>query len=353
MIKAKTIFCLTLVWSGGLLAGCANEPTANPSPSKTTGQRQVFPPIEDVRTFFSSGSNEWYGHSFREIISPPQVKGIILLEDKDLQNPYLPKSSPQQIQDNYNTLFDHLELSDQKAVDPFVAAFEGDSPQFAILTTSGDVIYLEACGGTGMLIFGHGIIGTRINITGFGRPSGAAKPPLNTTHSLPSVEVNYVLDQKPDHWAGRRFGQIIQPNKIKRIALLWEDMTMFGHFVETPEVHNRLLRLYGYDTANRPPPSVAAEVEKQEHQIGYGKLLDRFETSDQKGEMIHLAENEAVLAKLIFLTDSGRVIYMEIVGVIDDHITGVLIHGPGEGVRINLTVLPPASDAKRAEQMTK
>src|ERR1035437_7489973 len=177
-MNPKLLLCLALVLSGCLLAGCANEPTANPSPSETTGRPQVFPPIEDVRTFFS-GSNEWYGHSFREIISPPQVTRVILLEDKNLQNPYFRKASSREIQDYYNRWLDHLEISDEKAGDPFVAAYEGPWPQFAVITKSGDVIYLQACGATGMLIFGHGIIGTRINITGLDRKSTR----LNSSHA--------------------------------------------------------------------------------------------------------------------------------------------------------------------------
>ena len=81
----------------------------------------------------------------------------------------------------------------------------------------------------------------------------------------------------------------------------------------------------------------------------YESLFDRFEASDQKGETSSRTKDETGLAKLILVTDSGEVIYLEIIGVLGriengsvagNHIAGVLIHGPGKGVRINLNILP-------------
>jgi hypothetical protein len=338
-MKTKILLCLALVLSG-VIGGCA--------------MRQNFPPIEAAESHFPSGSpsgsNEWYGHTFRQLIPPLEAKQILLLDDNPRHDPSLPRPSSQEIQDYYNALLNHLELSNQKAGRTGVSDIEGVSAEIAVVTTAGNIIRLQAIGFgrlgsiSSVSVSGPGMA-TGMNVAGFPPASRAANAELIAAGGLPSVKTDYVLDQNPGNWAGRRFAQIIQPGKIKRIILLDEDMIIFGRFVETPKLHRQLLGHYYYDRPFAPPPAILAAIEQEEHQLGYGKLLERFEACDEKAEMIHSAGNEHPLAKLIFMTDSGKVMYLEFLGD-GDRITGVIIHGPRQGVRISLSVFPFESSGR-------
>jgi hypothetical protein len=317
-MKPKFILCLVLVLSGGLL-GCSRAP---------------IPPVESAQGSFSGGtvSNQWSGRTFSEILPPQQIKRVLLLDDRFFWNPFLskPSVSAQETQNYFNQLFNHLEQSGLKTRAPYLADNELTCAQFAIITSSGDVFHIEALSKLGpgvasLLISGHGIE-TRIDIKDFQASSVTNLPAIATNQPWLMVETDYLLDQKPGDWAGQRFGQIVPPDKIKRIILLEQ-------FNDIPEY----------------APAAPTDDARQARQRCYESLFDRFETSNQKAGTNSMTKDECGLAKLVLITDSGEVIYLEIIGVlgriengsvVDKHITGVLIHGPGKGVRINLNILP-------------
>lgn len=318
-MKPNLIPCLALVLSGGLIC-CARTP---------------IPPVESTQDSISGGtvSNQWSGRTFSEILPPQQIKRILLLDDRFFLNPFLSKPSVtvQETQKYYNQLFDHLERSDQKTHAPYLAAYEMTCAQIAVVIRSGDIFHIEALSGMGpggvssLLISGRGIE-TRIDIKDF-RPSPATnQPAVATNQPQLTVETDYLLDQMPGDWAGQRFGQIISPKKIKRFIVLQQ-----------------------FDDILAYVPAAPAADARQSRQMCYESLFGRFEASDQKGETSSRTKDETGLAKLILVTDSGEVIYLEIIGVLGriengsvagNHIAGVLIHGPGKGVRINLNILP-------------
>jgi hypothetical protein len=314
--KSKLILCLALVLSGTLF-DC---------PSRG----QALPLIEDSRGFSSGTSNKWVGHSFREIIPPDDVKNVILFDDRS-QNLLSPKKSPQEIKNYYNRLFDYLEQSDQKAENAFLAGNEGTRAQFAVITSSGNVLRIQALskmgpGGVSSVLFsGHGKE-TRIDIKDFQQSSTTNPPTADATSSLPQVETDYLLEQKPDDWTEKRFEQIVPAGKIKRIILLEEITDMFDYIPNMPKASTQ-----------------------EEHQNLYGKLFGSFEASAGKAEKLSLANEECPFARLLLFTDSNQIIYLEIIGtlgriennsVVGNHISGVLIHGHGKGVRINLNIAP-------------
>ena len=179
-----------------------------------------------------------------------------------------------------------------------------------------------------MLVSGHGIE-ARIDIKDF-RPSLATnQPAVAAKQPQLAVETNYLLDQKPGDWTGLRFEQIISAGKIKRIILLEQIADILDYGPTAPMVDSQRGR-----------------------QMCYESLFDRFETSNQKAGTNSMSKDECGFAKLILITDSGEVIYLEIIGVlgriengsvVGRYIAGVLIHGPGKGVRINLNNLPATS----------
>jgi hypothetical protein len=318
-MKPKLILGLALVLSGAFL-GCSRTP---------------IPTVESAQVSFSGGtvSNQWSGRTFSEILPPQQIKRILLLDDRFFRNPFLskPSASIPETQSYFNQLFNHLERSDQKMGVPCLADNELTCAQFAVITSSGDIFHIEALSGmgpggvAGLLISGHGIE-TRINVKDF-RPSPATnQSAVVTNQPRLAVETDYLLDQKPGDWAGQRFGQIVPSDKIKRIILLEQINDILHYVPETPAVDARQARQKCYDS-----------------------LFDRFETSNQKAGTNSMTKDECGFAKLILVTDSGEVIYLEIIGVlgriengavVDKHITGVLLHGPGKGVRINVNILP-------------
>ena len=330
------ILCLALILNGGLFD----------YPSRP------IPTIEYAKGFISQPTNEWSGHNFSEIIPPQKASQIILLEERNFQGLFSLKASPDKTRDYYNHFFNHLEHSSRKTQPPYLQSNEEPRAGFAVITSSGNLIHIQVIGDGGLgggslaaIISSNGI-STRLNVPEFQETSPTNRPVPDTKQLLPSVETDYALDQNAGDWLGRRFKEIIPLNKIKRLAVLEEDMTILDHFVATPELHKKLLQTYHYDQRVGPPPATEAAVNQQEHQIGYGKLFDRFEASSQKAEKISLANNEGTRAKLVLITDAGKVIYLEIVVGIEHHITGVLIHGPGKGVRINLNILPASFDVK-------
>src|SRR5664279_557303 len=185
-MKPKIILCLVLVLSGGLVGG--------------SQQHQAFPLVEDIRACYTSRSNEWNGRCFRDIIPPPQVKHILLLDDADFRNPFLHKPSAQEIQNYYNQLFNHLERSNQKTCAPYLADNESIRVQFVVITSSGNVLHVQALSGMGpggvlgVLISGHGIE-ARINIEDFQRSSMTNQPAVAAKQPLVMVETDYLLNQ--------------------------------------------------------------------------------------------------------------------------------------------------------------
>ena len=313
-MKGKFILGLSLILSGGWI-GCAGTP---------------IPPIETAQDTFSERiPNEWAGRTFSEILPPQGIKHILLLDDAAFRNPFfLPKPSAQETQDYYIQLFEHLERSGEKTSAPGLADNEMTRAQFAVITKSGDVLRVQALSKGGpeavssVLISGHGIE-ARINIEDFQRSSATNQPVVAAKQPQLNVETDYLLDQKPGDWAGVRFGQIIQPGKIKRVIL----------FQQAADILNYVNG-------------------QQERQKCYESLFNRFEASNQKGETISVTKDETRLAEFILITDSGEVIHLEIVGtlprmengsLVGNHIAGVVIHGPGKGVRINLNILPATS----------
>jgi hypothetical protein len=318
-MKPKLLLGLALVLSGGLI-GSAGTP---------------IPPIETAQDTFSEPvPNEWAGRTFSEILPPQQIKRILPLDDADFRNPFfLSKPSAQETQNYYNQLFEHLECSGEKTSAPYLAGNEMTRAQFAVITSSGDVLRVQALSKmvedvSSVLISGHGIE-ARIDIKDF-RPSlSTSRPAVAAKQTLPEVETHYLLDQKPGDWAGLRFGQIISPGKIKRIILLEQIANILDYGPTAPLVDSQRGR-----------------------QMCYESLFDRFETSNQKAGTNSMSKDECGFAKLILITDSGEVIYLEIVGalgriengsVVGSHIAGVLIHGSGKGVRIDLDILPATS----------
>ena len=318
-MKPKILLCLALVLSGGWL-GCSRTP---------------IPPVESAQVSFSGGtiSNQWSGRTFSEILPPQQIKRILLLDDRFFRNPFLskPPVSVQETQNYFNQLFNHLEQSGLKTRAPYLADNELTCAQFAIITSSGDVFHIEALsrmgpgGVSSLLISGHGIE-TRIDIKDFQASSVTNLPAVATNQPRLTVETDYLLDQKPGDWAGQRFSQIVPSDKIKRIILLEQ-----------------------FDDILEYVPAAPAADARQARQRCYDSLFDRFVTSNQKAGTNSMTKDECGFAKLVLITDSGEVIYLEIIGVlgriengsvVDKHITGVLIHGPGKGVRINLNILP-------------
>lgn len=319
-MNPKLLLCLALVSSGGVIAGADT----------------LLPPVETARDTFSEPvPNEWAGHTFSEILPPQGIKLILLLDEVDFRNPFfLSKLSARETQNYYNQLFDHLERSGEKTSAPYLADNEMTRAQFAVIPKSGDVLRVQALSKLGsedvssVLVSGHGIE-ARIDIKEF-RPSLATnQPPVAAKQPQLAVETNYLLDQKLGNWAGRRFGQIIPPGKIKRIILFEQAANILDYV----------------------PATLMADAQR-EQQMCYESLFDHFETSHQKAGTNSITKGECGLAKLILITDSGEVSYLEIVGflgsiengsVVGDHISGVLIHGPGQGVRIDLNILPATS----------
>jgi len=337
-MKTNSILMLTLV------LGCARSGLAQPSPT--------LPPVEMLHPAWSAAGNAWNGKPFREIIPAGQIKHIILLEDRSQNFLKAPPANPKAVQDNFNQLFRQLERSGQPAGNAYLMDNELLCAQFAVVTTSNEVLHLQACGNFSSQPNGFWISrpgqSARINITGF-KPTAGATPPANPI--LPPVEVNYLLNPTPGDWAGQTFRQIIRPEHLRHIFLLEEDMDIVDHFVETPAGREKLLRHYAYDRRLSPPPAIAAAVEQTEHQTGYARLLAGLAASPQTAGPIHLNPNECVRSRLLLFTDTGGIISLEIVtslqiiGGADSQITGVLLRGPGQGVRINLTVPPLRSEA--------
>jgi hypothetical protein len=315
-MKSKLLLCLALVLSGGLF-GCAQP---------------LIPPVETAQdTFSESVPNAWAGRTFSEILPPQEVKHILLLDDAIFRNPFLIKPSAQEIQNYYSQLFNHLECSGQKTSAPYLADNEMTRAEFAVITSSGEIFRVQALskmgpgGVSSVLISGHGIE-ARIDIKDFQQSYVTNQPAFATNQPQLTVETDYLLNQKAGNWDGQRFKQIIPQHKIKRIILLKQAEDLLDYVAMTPAVDRQ-----------------------QERQMCYESLFDRFEASSQKGEMVSMNKDEWGLAELILITDSGEAIYLEIVGVsgriengsvVGNHIAGILIHGPGKGVRINLNILP-------------
>ena len=321
-MQLKIILCLVLVLSGGLAAFA----------------RTPIPPVETIVNSVSGStiSNQWSGRTFSEILPPGQIKTILLLDDSVFQNLYLPKPTAQETQSYYNQLFNHLECSTRKTGVPYLADNEMTRAQFAVINRSGDIFRIQALSKMGpgavssLLISGHGLE-TRMDITDF-QPSPVTNPPAVAAQpALPAVETDYLFDQTPGDWAGRRFAQILPPKKIKRIILLDEFTDLLDYVPPTPAV-----------------------VAQQQRQMCYESLFNHFEASRQTARTNSMSKDEVGLAKLILITDSGQVVYLEIIGVsgriengkiVGNHIAGVLLHGPSQGVRIDLNI-PPATTAK-------
>jgi len=160
-MKPKLLLCLAVVLSGGLF-GCARPP---------------IPPVETAQDNFSeSVPNEWAGRIFSEIVPPQEVKHILLLDDALFRNPFLLKPSAQEIQNYYNQLFNRLENSGQKTSAPYLADNEMTRAEFAVITSSGDILRVQALskmgpgGVSSVLISSHGIE-ARIDIKDFQQSS--------------------------------------------------------------------------------------------------------------------------------------------------------------------------------------
>jgi hypothetical protein len=315
-MKNKPILCLALVLSGGLF-GCARTP---------------IPPVETAQdSSVESVPKERAGRTFSEIIPPQEVKHILLLDDAVFRNPFLPKPSIQEIQNYYNQLFNYLERSGQITGAPYLADNEMTGAQFAVITSSGDILRVQALSKMGpggissVLIPGHGIE-ARIDIKDFQKSSVTNQPAVAVKQPQLTVETDYLLNQNLGDWAGQRFGQIIPSDKIKRIILLEEVSDVFDYIPNVPKVSTQ-----------------------EEHQNLYGKLFGLFEASTGNAEKLSMTRGESPFARLLLFTDSNQIIYLEIIGnsgriengsVVGNHIAGVLIHGPGKSVRINLNIAP-------------
>jgi len=266
------------------------------------------------------------------------VKQILVLYDRRLQNPTIPKMSPEEVRNYFNQFFNVLENSSEKVVkNADFRDYELTVAGFAVVTSTGEVIHVEALSGLrGDVDIAAVMLSTsenraRIDIAGFG-PLLTNKPPaVSAKPSLPSVEIDILADQKPGHWAGLRFSQIVQPGKIKRIFLL-------KHYLGILDYFGKVVPL------NSP----------HRDQLAYRELFGQLEASDHKAGKIVLSEDEERPEAFAMMTDSGELLYLEVVevkshiehgSVVGNHIAGVLIHGPGKGVRINLNILP-ASSAK-------
>jgi hypothetical protein len=291
------------------------------------GRPALLPKIESMNQFLSGEHDEWIGSSFHEIMPPGDVKDIILLDNR---HAFFQKLSPQEIKDNYSRLFNQLERSDETAVGPYMTDFEGTSTEFVVVTKSGRIVYIEAVSGlgygsvSGLLLHSRGF-GARFNLTKFqlsatNGPARAAKGPLQP------VDMDYFVDQKPGDWNRKRFWQIASPDKIKRVVLFWRTEDILDYVQEKTRMSF-----------------------EEENQFVFSKLFDDFQASTEPAGNIALANGEHPFARLLLIMDSGEVIYMEIVGTagwfengkpVENHISAVLLHSHGKGVRINLNILP-------------
>ncbi len=125
---------------------------------------------------------------------------------------------------------------------------------------------------------------------------------------LPPVETNFG-SMTAGAWNGKTLASIVPPQTISRIVLLEETVWIIEK-----------LRL------NSP----------NETQPIYDALFAQLFASDAKAGDWGLGGNESTLCKLIILTHDAQVFYIEIVGSRSDSPTAVLIHGSGNGARINV-----------------
>jgi len=312
-LKTKLILYLALVLGGPLPASAA-----------------LLPKIEAMDQSLSGEHDTWIGSSFHEVMPPNEVKDIILLDNR---HAFFQKPSPQEIKDNYSELFNQLEQSNETAIGSYMGDNEITLAEFAITTKSGRIIYVEALSGmgygsvSGLLLHGRGF-GARFNLTKF-QLSVTNEPPHGTKGPLPSVDMDYLLDQKPRDWNGKIFRQLASPDKIKRIVLLGQTTDVYDYV-----------------------PEKSGLPEEEQNQTIFSKLFDDFQASTGTAENITLAKDEHPFARLLLIMDSGEIIYMEIIGtagriengkVVGNHISAVLLHGHGKGVRINLNILPVAA----------
>lgn len=126
---------------------------------------------------------------------------------------------------------------------------------------------------------------------------------------VPRVEMNF-NKMAAGEWSGKRFNEIVPPNRIHRIIRLAEQG--FAH-------HN-----------NRLP-----DYEKLV-QADYDALVAHLLKSDEPVRDYSLDAQESKAARLLFVTTDNQVFAVDVLRRAGQDVTAIAISGPGFGARINV-----------------
>jgi hypothetical protein len=136
---------------------------------------------------------------------------------------------------------------------------------------------------------------------------------------VPRVEMNF-NKMAAGQWSGKRFNEIISPDRIQRIILLAEHG--FAHH------------------SNRLP-----DYEKLV-QADYDALVAHLLKSEEPAQDYSLDAQEGKAARLLFVTTDNQVFEVEVLSRANRDVTAIMISGPGFGARIDVKGYQRAAQRK-------